>query len=282
MSSVRTGRRAGVRRNLGGVLGGVLVALVAVAGALAAHDTWLLPTSFYASSGDTVSLYLTSGMTFPANEGAIRADRIREAAVRLAGRTTAITSRSPAESALVLRSRLGEPGTATLWVSLLPRTLDLTEAQVDEYLDEIGAGPAVREAWARTPAPRHWRETYVKHAKTFVRVMGPRDSSWAAPVGLALEIVPETDPTALRAGDTLRVRILRGGAPAAGVGIGLVIEGGPPSLLTADAEGRAALVLSRQGRSLVRATDLRPPREAGGTWESDFTTLTLVVGSPRC
>ncbi len=256
--------------------------LLVTTGTLAAHDTWLLPSAWFAASGDTVVLHLTQGPAFPAEGGAVRADRIHEAAVRLAGRTTAVTARSPAESALALHTRLDEPGTATVWVSLHPRAADLGEDRVGAYLDEVGAGPEVREAWARTVAPRRWREMAAVHAKTFVRVMGRRDSSWAQPAGLALEIVPEADPAVLRAGDTLRVRVLRGGRPAAGLRVGLVIEGVPPTASTSDADGRAAVVLTRQGRALLRVTDLRAPAAPGGAWESDAATLTLVVGSPRC
>ena len=44
--------------------------------------------------------------------------------------------------------------------------------------------------------------------KTFVRVgESGADRSWEQPVGIALEIVPAKDPTALRAGDELTVRL---------------------------------------------------------------------------
>ena len=46
-----------------------------------------------------------------------------------------------------------------------------------------------------------------------------------------------------------------------------------------DAEGRAKFRLDRGGRWLVRVTELRKSSQAGFDWESDFTTLTLQVGS---
>ena len=57
-----------------------------------------------------------------------------------------------------------------------------------------------------------WQETYAKHAKTFVRVWRSEgDRSWAEPVGLRLEFVLEVDPTALKNGDEIVVRLLRNG-----------------------------------------------------------------------
>jgi twitching motility protein PilT len=56
----------------------------------------------------------------------------------------------------------------------------------------------------------------VKHAKTYVRVGRRADSSWSEPLGLGLEIVPTADPTSLRAGSPLQVRLLKDGQPLAG------------------------------------------------------------------
>lgn len=103
---------------------------------------------------------------------------------------------------LLFSTPLPEPGIATVWVELAPKSLDLTPDQVKEYLDEIGASPEIRRAYEAAPEPRRWREVYAKHAKTFVRVGQPQeDRSWAEPVGMDLEIVPEKDPSTLKAGD---------------------------------------------------------------------------------
>jgi hypothetical protein len=175
--------------------------------------------------------------------------------------------------------RTSTPGLATVWVDLEPRSLELTPAQVAEYLEETGASSAIRQAWARAGPARRWRETYAKHAKTFVRLgEATADASWATPTGAPLELVPELDPTALRAGDVLPVRLLRRGVPVPAFPLGWVGEGGRHGELTAtDAEGRARLPVPRPGRWLVRGTDLRPSTRKGTEWESDFVTLTLRV-----
>src|SRR6185295_11899495 len=191
----------------------LILALVLTSPALA-HDTWLLARLGAVSPGTAVTLDLTSGMAFPANETAIKPERISRAAVRLAGETADLKDRHAAAASLELTALLSKPGVATLWVELAPKSIDLTAEQVKEYLDEIGAPEAVRRAWQEMPAPRRWRELYSKHAKAYVRIGEPADDrSWAEPVGMGLEIVPEKDPTTLRPGDELPVRILRNGVP---------------------------------------------------------------------
>ncbi len=243
------------------------------------HDTWLLPEHAAVAPGTEVTLDLTSGMAFPALDSAIKADRVGRALLRLGGKTAGIDTRKTGAKSLQLSTRLGASGVATLAVSLRPKSIELKPEQVAEYLDEIGAPEPVRHAWAETKEPKRWREVYTKHAKTFVRVGEPvADRSWAEPLGLVLEIVPEKDPTALKAGDELPVRLLRKGKPVPGFPLGLVHEGDAQGTLrTTDAAGRAVLHLDRAGRWLLRATDLRPSSRKDASWESDFTTATLEV-----
>jgi uncharacterized GH25 family protein len=254
-----------------------LVCSLSGAGPLVAHDTWMLPARAEARTGHAVKLLLTSGMAFPESETAIDPARIARGAVRLAGGESPITPQRKSGHALELEAVLARPGVATLWLELHPRTIELDDAQVAEYLAEIGAEDSVRQRWQAMPAPRKWRELYAKHAKTFVRVGGAGDDrSWAVPAGMGLELVPEQDPTTLASGDTLSVRLLRDGAPAAGLAVGLVRQGETDGALKkTDAEGRAAFRLQGEGWWLLRVTDLRPSARLDTEWESHFTTLTV-------
>ena len=106
------------------------------------------------------------------------------------------------------------------------------------------------------------------------------DFGWKEPAGLALEIVPERDPTALATGDVLAIRLLQGGRPRAGLAVTAVAAGGGPrAMATTDADGRASFTLAKAGPWLLAATELREkPSETAVAWESDFTTLTIAVG----
>lgn len=271
-------RSAGRRSAASQVWLGGVVALTMAASA-AAHDTWLLPRRAAVSPGAAVTLDLTSGMAFPAPETAIQPERIARSGVRLAGINLPLRDRRSAQRSLVLTARLPAAGLATLWIELAAKSLELDEGEVAEYLDEIGAGPELRKVWAAAGPGRRWRETYVKHAKTFVRVGdAARDRSWAEPVGMKLEIVPEKDPTALRPGEELPLRVLRDGNPCPGLAVGLVREGDAHAeIRRADAAGRLSFRVPRSGRWLLRATDLRPSGTSDAHWESDFTTLTFSV-----
>jgi len=154
--------------------------------------------------------------------------------------------------------------------------LDLKDAEVEQYLKEIGAWETAGAEWKRA-GRKPWRETYVKFSKSHVSVgAAAPDRSWSEPLGLGLEIVPETDPTALHVGDEVRLRILRNDTPLAEQAVGARPAGGETELKRTDASGRVTLRADRAGSWLIKVTSIRPAAREG-EWESQFTTLTFEV-----
>jgi uncharacterized GH25 family protein len=243
-----------------------------------AHDTWLIPDQFDLALKSTVTLDMTSGMEFPKLDVAPKPERVQSAQCRLAGRTFDITNKAAAPNSLQFKAELADVGVATFWVKLPPRALELKPDQVKEYLDEVDAPEALRKQWAEMKPPR-WRESYTKHPKTFARVgEPPSDRSWTEPVGMFLEIVPEKDPTALKAGDDFPVRVLKDGKPFADFSLNAVSAGEPKGeTRKTDKDGRVTFRVGKEGRWLLRGTDIRKSNQPDTDWESDFTTLTLEV-----
>jgi len=251
-----------------------------LAGLVSAHDTWILPSSPKVSPGQVVSFDLTSGMAFPANDVGVLPDRLVKASMRLGGEVSDLARETEGKKALRLRTTPSRQGIAAVWIESKPRSLELKPEQVREYLTEIGAWESVGKKWESEGKPR-FRETYTKHAKTYVRVGESADAgSWSQPIEMELELVPEKDPTRLTVGDELTVRLLEGGQPVPNVAIGLQAANQKKgSLIQADSEGRGRIRLDRAGWWLIRATKLAPSSKPDLDWETRFTTLTLHVGS---
>lgn len=148
------------------------------------------------------------------------------------------------------------------------------------YFRSLRAGADLRAAWAALPSPRVWREMTTRSAKAFLRIGDPsaEERSWGEPVGNAVEIVPERDPTALRVGDELPVRVRRGGASLAGFALTFVSQGGAREhMRVTDGEGRARATLDLAGKWLVHGSELRRVVSADHDWESDFATMLVQV-----
>lgn len=257
---------------------GLWLSLMISAPALA-HDTWLIPERFTVPNASVAQLELTSGMSFPALATSIKPDRIDSARCRFSGQQSDLVDFESEPKSLRLFARIPAPAIATCWVALKPRSIELTPKQVQEYLHEIGANDSVRQQWNQAAQPKRWRETYTKEAKTFVSVGTiEQDVSWAEPVGLSLEIVPEKDPAALHVGDAFPVQVLKAGKPLAAFPLGIVHESNSRGTIRkTDSHGRVTFRLNRAGRWLMRGTELRSAPQADGERESTFTTLTINV-----
>lgn len=267
---------------------GVLALTLGIVATASAHDTWLISATNFGRVGTPFRLGLTSGEIFPNDDFAIVENRVGRAVVREAG----VTRLLPRPSASALRLEYmwtpRSAGVASVGIELLPKTLVLEPNLIEEYLGEIDASDAIRATWKSLGDKQKWTESYTKHAMTFVRVAPHKsdsawiaDKSWTRPLGLALELVPERDPTALRAGDTLVVRVLRHGVPLPGFSVGAIREGRTKAIFFhTDAAGRARVIVDADGRWLLNGTSLRRSTTGATVWESDFVTATVHV-APR-
>lgn len=258
------------------------VACIATAVAsLDAHDTWLLPSSARAAVGQRLDLHMSSGMTFARDDLPIEAGRVAKTVTRLAGTTGTLPAGTVRGGALIIPWTPAAPGIATIGISLVPKNLDLAPDLIEVYFADINADAKTRALWTAIPSPKQWRERYTKHTVSYVCVAGALkpDSSWTRPLGLGLEIVPGSDPTRLRVGDSLRVQVLWRGAPLADFQLGAFRDGeDKPVFARTDRDGRATARFPNEGWWLLHGTLLRRAGDASHEWDSDFTTTTVRVG----
>lgn len=257
----------------------LLAAFPLCAASAFAHETWLAPNQGFVAPGLPVRIDLTSGGKFPILETAIEPARLAKFGVRLGEEVLKPTvTAGPRSLKFALTPPKEKEGFATAFVSLKPRKLTLTPDLVTEYLEEIGQTAAFLEKWRARPEPRTWREEYRKHAKAFFRVGGAKDESWKTPVGLGLEIVPLSDPTRGDPNSEFAVQVLRDGQPVQGFTLVALIDANTPrAFALTDAAGKTSFKLNRAGRWLIEGTDLREATKPGLDFESDFTTLLVMV-----
>ncbi len=250
------------------------------AAAASAEDTWLQPERFAATPGATLMLDLMSSDAFSQPGMALKPERVQRVVGRLGGRSLFIAQELVAEQSLRFPATFIRPGLAVLGVELKPERLEFAADEIEQKLRDIHASLALRATWEAVPEPRRWRENTVGYAKAFVRVGEPPPSerAWSEPLGFFLEIVPECDPTAMRAGDELAVRVLRGGEPLAGFTLNFISEGlARERVSVTDEEGRARAKLDVRGLWLLHGIDLRRSRTPNVEWESGTTTLVVEV-----
>ena len=262
--------------------------LCVAAGPAAAHDTWFAVQP--GGAPGELLLALTTGNRFPHQEFAIGWEQLRRSGCsRVRPRHADGAAAAPlhwvadSPSALLLRAPLPAAGAVSCFAQLQAFEIEIDDAKVAVYLDEINAAPALRQRWAALRARGvRWHERYVKHARiewagggapAAAEQTGGAAASDAVPL-MDLDIRLERGAGPLRAGDTLRAQVLRDGQPLAGLALQLRSDLSPVGLwLRSDAQGRVEARLPLAAQWILRGVDLRPSVQRPQAWDSRFVTL---------
>ena len=270
------------------LIGGGLLAAEA-----SAHDFWIIPSPFQVASGETLEVLGQTSTRFPSSLSAVATARIADARLVGASGSTRITDLSQRGTSLVLRHRPATPGQYLIAVSLVPAPVRSPAAAFQRWLDLEGApGEAARleRAGAFQGSDSVTRRT-LKYAKTIAQVGTGGARMFAQSAGQPLEFLLDADPTTLRVGDTLTVRMMFNGRPVANgeahaAGADWPIEAGaqvraPQDVhLRANEQGVLRLPVTRGGVWNVRGIHVAPG--ASGTareWDVHWATLVFQIGT---
>lgn len=247
-----------------------------------AHDFWIVPNAFAIAVGDVLEIRAQTSSQFPTSVAAVAVERIIDARLVGPAGTDSIRELSIGGTSLVLRHRPRTAGQYVVAVGIrAPRTVRESPAAFRRYVELEGA-PELVERYTREgrmPTTDSVTRRSTKFAKTLVRVGSGGAMTYDRVVGHPLEFVPLTDPLAMRAGDTLRVRLLYRGAPLAGARVHAGAAGaGTPTGAAAtraveqspmtDARGEARIALTTAGLWNVRAIHVAPSAAGSGAdWD---------------
>lgn len=240
-----------MRRGLSLVVAPLLCAVSA-----AAHDFWIEPDTFRPASGSLVSIQLLVGEHFVGDPVARDPQLIERFSLVTAKGETKIDAdvvRVTEPGILVYRSR----GTV----------VELAREKFEQFVEEEGLQWLRAERARRGESNALWRESFSRCAKALLG-SSPLQTK---PVGLRLELVPESNPAP---GKTLPVRLEFEGRPLRGALVVAMHADDPSQRIErrTDARGRVDLPLVRSGKWLVKSVHVvRAP--AG--WESLWASLTF-------
>jgi len=266
------------------VLAGV-AALTLGASLLYAHDLFIRLDSYFLAPNAAVTVRVING-TFFKSENWITRDRVTDIAmVTAAGRTRIDTTRwSASRDSLttLLAIRTGAAGVMVLGASTKARDLHLEAADFNEYLKVDGI-PDVLEARRQNNelGLAAW-ERYAKHVKAIVQVGDVTTGPFDVVLGYPAEIVALVNPYTLKAGGTMRIRVLVKGQPVANQ---LVIVGGDGARgpiadrsLRTNAAGELSFSITEAGSWFAKTINMTRVRgQAELDYESQWATLTFGV-----
>ena len=267
-----------------------------VVGSLSAHDFWLVPNAFAIASGSSIEVFGQTSSKFPTTESAVATDRIADARIIGAQADWRISDLSIAGKSLRLRAQPTAPGQYAVVASLHWRSVRESAESFRRYLNLEGA-PAALERIDREgllAGRDSVTRRYAKYAKALVQVGTGGGPAFSRLAGHPLEFVPSTDPNRLRVGDTLRVRLILLGQPAAKARVhaGAVEWSSPLPMAPnetakdmefhSDADGVIRVPISAAGLWNVRTIQItQSAAGSGADWDTHWASLVFLVGGTQ-
>lgn len=244
-----------------------------LAASCAAHDLWLVSET----KGGGRRVCARIGEHFPESMNAVSADRVERFQMRTGGSVRPLMGAKRGKQ--FCAPGAAESGVAEMIVA--PRYIRLATEDFNGYIEGEGFKDVIRARKESGRSASEGRELYSRYAKL---LLGANGAVSREPLGHALEIVPEKDPTTLGNDEPLAVRVLFLGKPLAGVRVSAMYAGAKvtghefPVTAETDTNGRAELKLDRPGLWYARLIHMV---EAQGDpeieWRSFFATLTFEV-----
>ena len=222
-----------------------LALILAVTGNAAAHYSFIYPEKFRVSPGEALVVGFHASDGFPDSTQLPR--RLQSHSVHTASGTSAIAELR--DDACDDKGKcLRQAGTVTLpaGYSILTavnpaRSADMKPQEFTDYLKEESLTQIIDERAKLGETDKPGRERYSMYLKSIVLAGTPNDR-YKQVVGLPIEIVPEKDFFQLKSGESLPVRVLFKGAPAANLQLFATTKGKPAQKFgKTDANGRIAV-----------------------------------------
>jgi uncharacterized protein DUF4198 len=246
---------------------------------LAAHDFWIVPSSFRPAVSSPLALRLRVGENLRGDP--VPRDPAQVERFALLGPAGELPIAGPPGADPAGFVRVPGAGLYTVVYRSHRTRLDLPPDKFAEALKREGLERILELRQSRGESAKPSTEVFSRCAKALLQVGEPAAGERAGfdrPVGLALELVPERDPYALAPGAELPIRLLYQGKPLSGalvVALGLHQANGRIAERSGP-DGRVRLRLPEGGFWLIKAVHMVPaPRETGVDWESLWASLTF-------
>jgi len=256
----------------------LLAALALLAAPLRAHDFWIEPSTFQPAVGATVDVRLFVGQKFRGDALPRNPAMIERFVLASDEGVTAVSGRAADEPAG--RVRIEAPGLQLIGYRSRHTALSLEPAKFEEYLREEGLEWVIAERAKRGQSQKPSRELFSRCAKALLSAGEGGQTGYDRPFGFVLELIPERNPYALKAGDELPVRIFYDGRPLSGALVAALPREEPDKKLSqrSDANGRVTFRLPADGVWLVKAVHMIPASgNVDADWESLWASLTFEI-----
>lgn len=262
----------------------ILISLACVV-LLSSHELFLKSESYFLEANEESELFLFNG-TFDRSESIITRDRIINAKI-IGPEYEFIPDEQDyydKDSVTYLKFRTGMEGTYVAGVSTLPRMIELSADDFNEYLNHEELMDVIADRKKKGITNVSAREKYAKHVKALLQVSDKKTDHFNTVLGYPIEFVPNNNPYVLSKGDKLSFRLLKEGKPLANQMVHYSCRSDNRNInstvehsMRTDENGTFVIELDQAGMWYVATIDMVESEEENIDYVSNWATLTFEV-----
>ena len=262
-----------------------------LASSVVAREYWLAPRQFEVRVGTRQYVARHTGEGFDSRPWQVSSRSVRRLLHLAPGRATDLTAAVATGDTVRTTLAFTRAGTNLVALRTTEALASFDGSAFNASLRTEGLESVLAQRTTNDQLAQPGREAFSQCVKTLVQVGDTRaapaadDTCWRQVVGLPLELVPERNPYRLRAGDSLTLRLLVQGRPAAGQLVQVwhrkaAEAAAAPLRLRSDLRGRVHFLLPAATEILVGCVRMTPhPQRDSADWRTTRTSLTF--GGPR-
>lgn len=264
---------------------GLLLCLSALAIPVHAHDFWLAPETYNPSPNQNTPVSVMIGHPTDQMTWSISPHRI--VAFRSFGPSGVQDHQADIMEASASRPvsvTLNDPGLHILTLETTHAVSKLEADKFNAYLDEEGLTPIKLDRTANGTTDTPGTEIYSRRGKTLIQVGKPsqKDPDYLSrPLGLTLEIVPETHPARVAEGEPMVSTVYYRGEPMRGITIGLIDLKGDKGLVdiyVSDQAGQTKIPRPADGNWMMHAVWAAPLNNSDrADYDTVFSSLSFSL-----
>lgn len=248
------------------------------------HELFLKTDAYFLNVGQSSELYLLNG-TFDKSENEITRDRIIASTIIGPEYEKKILNSDyyDKDNITYLKFTSGGEGTYAAGVSTLPRMIEMTPKDFNDYLKHEGLEDVIEKRREDGSYDSGAKEKYSKHVKMLFQVGDKKTNHFATVFGFPIEFVPLNNPYELKMGESISFKLLSNGKPLANQTVhystsmpGKDAHENESSTRT-DGKGVLTMIPTQAGKWYVATIFMEKSKEDGVDYESNWATLTFAV-----
>lgn len=236
------------------------------------HNLWLVAKD---ERGE-IKIEVVTSDKFPESDSAVKPTRIADFRVFAENGSIKITDYKTEENSLVARLKKEEKANLVA-LELFSHPIVLEAEKFAGYIKSEAAETSVAPQFVEGETTKAQRESYAKFAKVLID-----DNSFDKIVGQKFEIVLQSNPSELKTGEKLKVKVLFDGKPIENLRVSVGAEnlngGKYLAHSQTDENGLTELEIFGAGRWFARTHFIRPHFDSANfDWESFWASVTFYI-----